>query len=167
MTTRAGLSRWYLSIGLLGCAVYLALPRSVAAQAVFVVLAVSAPIFGALAMRRYRSTGQIAWRVLLVGFTIAALGEVLEFIGMAQEMWTDAGSASDVIFVTAYMVLLWGLMLLFRAQTASRHQFGWFDAAAVGVAVGTVVWTTMYDAIFGTDSAGPPVTLKAARAWRP
>ena len=157
MTTRAGLSRWYLSIGLLGCAVYLALPRSVAAQAVFVVLAVSAPIIGVVAMRRYGSTGQVALRVLLVGFTIAALGEVLEFIGMALGMWTDAGSASDVIFVIAYIVLLSGLMLLFRAQTASRHQFGWFDAAAVGVAVGAVVWTSMYDAIFGTGSAGPLV----------
>ena len=155
MTTKAGLTRWYLSIGLLGCAVYFALPRSVAAQAVFVVLAASAPIIGMLAMRRYGSTSQIAWRVLLVGFAIAALGEALEFIGMALDMWTDAGSASDIIFVTAYMVQLWGLMSLFRAQTASRHQFGWFDAAAVGVAVGTVVWTNMYDAIFGTDSAGP------------
>ena len=156
MTTKAGMNRWYLSIGLLACVVYFALPRSVLTQALFVVLAVSTPIVGALAIRGYGSTGQSAWRVLLVGFTIAAIGELLEFIGMAQEMWTDAGSVSDVIFVTAYMVLLWGLMLLFRAQTASRHQFGWFDAAAVGVAVGTVVWTTMYNTIFGNPALRGP-----------
>ena len=51
------------------------------------------------------------------------------------------------------MVQLWGLMSLFRAQTASRHQFGWFDAATVGVAVAAVVWSTLYEAIFGTSEA--------------
>ena len=155
MTIRAGLSRWYLSIGLLGCATYFALPRSNATQVLFVALAVSTPGIGFVALRRFRTHGKAAWRVILVGFAIAAAGEAAEFVCMTLRAAPGAGAAIDVSFVAAYMIQLWGLMLLFRAQTASQHQFGWFDAAAVGVAVGTVVWTTMYDAIFGTASAGP------------
>ena len=57
-------------------------------------------------------------------------------------------TAVDVIFLAAYAIQLCGLMSLFRSSTASRHRLGWFDAAAVGVAVLAVVWSTMYDAIF-------------------
>ncbi len=155
MSKRAGWTRWYLSSGLLACAVYLALPRSVAGQAVLVALALSTPIVGSLAVRRFPLRGRSAWRVLVVGLAIAAVGEVVDFICIALNAWPDAGSTIDVTFLLAYGLQLWGLMLLFRAQTVSGHQFGWFDAAAVGVAVGTVVWSSMYDAIFGSGSAGP------------
>ncbi len=87
--------------------------------------------------------------MLTAGVAIAAVGEVVDFVCIAMETRPHAGPAIDVLFLTAYMVQLSGLMLLFRTQTASRHQFGWFDAVAVAVAVGTIVWSTMYEAIFG------------------
>ena len=155
MSARAGVNRWYLTIGLIGCGAYLVLPRSTAAQALFVALAVSAPLVAAVSLRRYESPVITAWRLLTVGLAIAAVGEVVDFICFALKAWPDAGSAIDVTFLTAYGVMLYGLMMLFRAQTASRHQFGWFDAVAVGIAVGTIVWTTMYEAIFGGSRATP------------
>lgn len=80
---------------------------------------------------------------------------MVDFICIALAARPHAGPVIDVLFLTAYMVQLSGLMLLFRAQTASRHQFGWFDAVAIGVVVGTVVWSTMYEAIFGARDATP------------
>jgi diguanylate cyclase (GGDEF)-like protein len=149
LTTETSVSRLYITIGLIGCVLYFALPRSADTQVLFVALAVSAPVVGALALRRGRSAGRIAWRVLTAGVALAAVGEVVDFICIAMNARPHAGPVIDVIFLTAYMVQLLGLMILFRAQTVSRHQFGWFDAVAVAVVVGTVVWSTMYEAIFG------------------
>ena len=155
MTTKTGVSRLYITIGLIGYVLYFALPRSAEAQVLFVALAVSAPVVGALALRRRRSAGKIAWRVLTAGVALAAVGEVVDFICIAMNARPHAGPVIDVIFLTAYVVQLLGLMILFRAQTVSRHQFGWFDAVAVAVVVGTVVWSTMYEAIFGGGHATP------------
>jgi diguanylate cyclase (GGDEF)-like protein/PAS domain S-box-containing protein len=155
MTTKTRVSRWYVAIGVLGCAVYFALPRSAHAQIVFVVLAVSAPIVGILALRSVRSPGTVAWRVITIGVGLAAAGEVVDFVCIAMNARPHAGPVIDVIFLTAYMIQLLGLMTLFRAQTASRHQFGWFDTVCVGVVVGTVVWSTMYEAIFGNGHDTP------------
>ncbi|MEQ1873093.1 MAG: EAL domain-containing protein [Ilumatobacteraceae bacterium] len=155
MTTRAGLNRWYLTIGLLGCALYLALPRSNATQALFVALALSAPLFAALALRQYHAPGKSAWWVLTAGLALAAVGELVDYICITLKALPDSGQAIDVIFLIAYGVQLCSLMMLFRAQTASRHQFGWFDAVAVAVAVGTVVWSTMYETLFGDGGATP------------
>ena len=153
MNTGTRLGRWYLAIGLVGCAVYFAVPRSNAAQVLFVGLAFSAPVIGAVAVRHDRSPGRLAWAVLTTGFAIAAVGELADFVFVALAVRPEAGRVIDVIFLSAYMVQLWGLMSLFRARTASRHQFGWFDAATVGVAVATVVWSSLYEAIFGRRRA--------------
>ena len=157
MSTGARGSRWYTTIGLVGCAVYFVCrARRATRSCLFVALALSAPIVGRhrAAPRRTR-TGKSAWRVLTAGVAIAAAGEVVDFICIAMNARPHAGPVIDVIFLTAYIVQLLGLMILFRAQTASRHQFGWFDAVAVGVVVGTVVWSTMYQAIFGGGQASP------------
>ena len=150
-----GVDRRYLALGVLGCAVYLALPRSTAAQAVFVAIALSTPLLAAYAQDREHSPGLTPWRLLTIGFAIAALGEVIDFVCVSLNAAPDVGSLIDVTFLLAYGVQLWALMRLFRAQTASRHQFGWFDAMAVAVAVGTVLWTSLYDAVFGDGMASP------------
>jgi diguanylate cyclase (GGDEF)-like protein/PAS domain S-box-containing protein len=149
MSTGARASGVYMTIGLIGCALYVLLPRTAETQMVFVALALSSPAIGALARARGPSASRIAWRVLTAGVAIAAAGELVDFVCIAMNARPHAGAVIDVIFLTAYMVQLCGLMLLFRSQTASRHQSGWFDAVAVAVVVGTVVWSTMYEAIFG------------------
>jgi diguanylate cyclase (GGDEF)-like protein/PAS domain S-box-containing protein len=155
MVTGPRASRWYAAIGLVGCAVYFCLPRSSAAQLLFVAVALTAPLVGMIALRGPRTADTIAWRVLTAGVAIAAAGEVVEFVCITMNVRPRTGPVMDVIFLTAYIVQLLGLMILFRGQTASRHQFGWFDAVAVAVVVGTVMWSTMYEAIFGNSNATP------------
>ena len=155
MTQHARLRRGYIVGGLLACAVYFAVPRSTHAQLLFLLIALTPAVVGVFAVRRARSGERIAWAILTAGFAIAALGELVEFVCLTLEARVSAGPVIDVIFLAAYMVQLGGMMSLFRAQTASRHQFGWFDAATVGVAVGAVVWSTLYEAIFGAAEATP------------
>ncbi len=153
MNQHARFRRRYLFGGLAACAVYFALPRSASTQVLFVLIAISPAVLGINAVRRDQSGERMAWATLTAGFAIAALGELVDFICVSLQVRPSAGPIIDVIFLSGYIVQLWGLMSMVRAQTASRHQFGWFDAATVGVAVAAVVWSTLYEAIFGGAQA--------------
>ena len=153
MNQQALSRRVYLTLGLFACAIYLVLPRSTAAQLLFLLISLTPVALGVMAVRRDRSAERMAWAILTAGFAVASVGELADFICVTLGARPSAGPVIDVIYLTSYMVQLWGLMSLFRAQTASRHQFGWFDAATVGVAVAAVVWSTLYEAIFGTGEA--------------
>ena len=149
---------WYLAVGGVLGLVYVLLPRGPLAQGMFVAIALSVPAVGLVARRRVQAAGGPAWAVLGAGFALAAVGEVVDFgvVTLAGHRGTTA--AIDLIFLTAYIVQLCGLMSLFQAHTVSRRRFGWFDAVAVAVVVGTLVWTTMYEAIFG-NGRGTPLDL--------
>ena len=134
--------------GLLVCVVYALLPRSAATQVMFAGIATATPVIALLSMRR-RVTGRLGWWVLAAGSALIATGEIVDLIVVTLLHRPQAGATIDVIFLAAYGVQLGGLMSLLRAESVSRHQFGWFDATAVGVAVGTVVWGSLYRAIFG------------------
>ena len=145
----------YLVAALWACALYLVLPPSIGAQLLYVAIALSTPLVGALTAGRERGEARIGWWLLVGGFGLAAIGEAAEFIFVTLGVRPSVGAPLDVIFLTAYIVQLCGLMSLFRSRTASRHRFGWFDTAAVGVIVFTVVWSTMYEAIFGRREETP------------
>ena len=51
---------------------------------------------GALALRRRRLPGQIAWRVLTAGVALAAAGEVIDFICIAARRRPLVGGARRV-----------------------------------------------------------------------
>jgi diguanylate cyclase (GGDEF)-like protein/PAS domain S-box-containing protein len=144
---QAGTARAFFVVGTVLTVLYTALPRSVATQGVFVALACAPPIAGLVARSstRDRSGG---WRALLIGSTIVAVGELADLIWVAWHPSRDAGAAIDLVFLIAYAAQLFGLMALLRAESATRHRFGWFDASAVSVAVAALVWATMYDTIF-------------------
>ncbi|MDP2291957.1 MAG: EAL domain-containing protein [Actinomycetota bacterium] len=145
--------RWYAVVGLVSCAVYMALPRGSATQLLFVAIAVSVPVMGWYAVREQPATARTALTLITIGCAFAAIGEVAEYVLLTLSVAPGSGSLTDLVFLTAYVWQLCGLMSMFRSQTASRHQFGWFDAAAVGIMVLTVVWTTLYEAIFGDQTA--------------
>ncbi|MCU1393957.1 MAG: hypothetical protein JWM34_2385 [Ilumatobacteraceae bacterium] len=148
-------SRGYVACGLIACLAYLVLPRSSGAQVLFVAIAFSAPAVGLLAIRGDASIARHGRRLLAAGFVISAIGELADFVFITLKVSSTSNTVIDLLFLTAYIVQLCGLMSLYRSRTVSRHQFGWFDAAAVGVVVLTVVWTTMYQAIFGHGRATP------------
>ncbi len=60
MSTAARVSRLYMAIGLIACAVYFTLPRSAETQVLFVALAISTPVVGILTVRRVHSPAR--WR---------------------------------------------------------------------------------------------------------
>src|SRR3954447_10018377 len=145
----------YLVAGLCACALYLLLPPSIGAQLLYVAIALSTPFVGALSASRGTGDARIGWWLLVAGFGLSAVGEAAEFMFVALGLRPTIDAPIDVIFLTAYIVQLCGLMSVFRSRTASRHRFGWFDAAVVGVIVFTVVWSTMYEAIFGRREETP------------
>ena len=145
----------YVGAGLYACALYLLVPPSDAAQLLFVLIAFSTPIVGALAIRGDNTAARVGWSLLIGGFGIAAAGELADFLFVTMTIRPGAEAVIDVLFLLAYMLELCGLMSIYRSQTASRHRSGWFDAAVVGITVFTVVWSTMYEAIFGSGEDTP------------
>ena len=137
-----------LAAGLVLCAVYAAMPRSVAAQIVFVAIACLTGAFG-LHRARLPASARFGWRLLACGSAMIAVGEVVDLIVLTVDRRAQSGAVIDLIFLAAYATQLCGLMSLLRAENASRHQLGWFDATAVAVAVGAVVWGALYHTIFG------------------
>ena len=160
--------RWYLVLGLAACTVYLALPPSSAAQCLFLVIALSAPAVGILGIVDDHPNPRAGWWLLCAGFAIAGLAEVADFVVVTMSVRPDLEAVIQVVFLTAYIVQLCGLMTIVQARSVSKHQFGWFDATAVGVCVFTVIWSTLYEAIFRHNPSSPlelahPVRWRGAR----
>jgi diguanylate cyclase (GGDEF)-like protein/PAS domain S-box-containing protein len=152
---RARFHRGYVVAGLAACALYLALPSSHAAQALFVVVAVTTPLVSVIVLLRQRSPERFGWWLLTAGFGVAAIGEIIDFFFVTLAWSPGLEPEINVIFLAAYIIELWGLMSVFHARSESSRQLGWFDAVVVGIGVFTIVWSTMYEAIFGSGRASP------------
>ncbi len=139
---------WYLCSGLAACTLVLLLPRSHATDVLAVLIALSAPAAGIVGTRR-RHRSRRAWWWLVAGSTLIALGEVAELAlrWTAPEFRTE--TSVDLLFLAGYTVQLIGLMALLRGEVVSAHRFGWFDATAIGIAAGVVVWTVLFRTVFG------------------
>ncbi len=147
--------RRFLWVGVGACLLYALLPRTNATQMLFVALAFAAPLAALLSGSRDRSGDHFGRRLLVMGFTLTALGELADLVFVTYAVHPISPTVLDLVFLTAYSFELFGLMSLFRARTASGHRYGWFDAAAVGVLVIAVVWTSLYDAIFNGGRTSP------------
>ena len=147
----------YLAIGVALSLVYVVAPRGSAAQTLFAAISVTVPVVGLLAGRRASASTRVAWAVLTAGFALAAVGEVVDVSVVMMAHHQNLHAAVDLIFLTAYLIQLGGLMALFQAHTAARRPFGWFDAAAVAIVVATFVWIAMYDVLFASGKG--PLTL--------
>lgn len=139
----------YLVIGLLTSVAVGLLPTT-AAQLLFALIALSLPIIGVVAFRRDRPQPARGWAVLTVGFGVVAGSEVLCVLLFDWSLWPSAVSAVTVLFLVAYAVQLVGLMMIIRSRTTGSSRSSWLDAAAVGVATFTAVWSTVHRQMRGT-----------------
>ena len=48
------------------------------------------------------------------------------------------------LFLLGYLVQLAGLLMIIQSRTTGRSRSSWLDAAAVGVATFTIIWSTLY-----------------------
>ncbi|MGB8859175.1 MAG: EAL domain-containing protein [Ilumatobacteraceae bacterium] len=135
--------RWYLAAGLAACAVYLVLPSSDIAEVLYTLIAVSVPVVGLIALRRDRPHPRRGWLVLTLGFAVTGLAETMCLVLVSWAVWPRWTEAVNALFVGGYVVQLTGLLMIIQSRTTGRSRSSWLDAAAVGVATFTIIWSTL------------------------
>jgi diguanylate cyclase (GGDEF)-like protein/PAS domain S-box-containing protein len=143
-TTSTRSYRWYLAGGLIACAVYFVLPASTGREALYALVALSMPCAAAIGMIRDRPTPHRGWSLLTAGVAVVGCAEVVLFVVitiLAKPQWEPS---LDYVFAVGYLVQLAGLMTMIQSRTTSKNLSAWLDAAGVGVAALTVVWSSLY-----------------------
>ncbi|MDP2292920.1 MAG: EAL domain-containing protein [Actinomycetota bacterium] len=128
----------YLVVGLSASAAVGVLP-TVGAELILALIALSLPVVGVLAFRKDRPQPALGWAVLTAGFGVLAAGELLRLL-----LDDRSAAAPTVLSLIADSVQLVGLMMIIRSRTTGRSRSSWLDAAGVGVATFTAVWSTVH-----------------------
>jgi hypothetical protein len=177
--------RWYLVAGLIACAAYLMLPVSAGREALYALVALSMPCAAAIGMIRDRPTPRRGWSMLTAGVAAVGCTEVISFVVitvLAKPQWE---SSLDYAFATGYVMQLVGMIALIQSRTTSKNLSAWLDAAGVGVAALTIVWSSLYGAVVdllvgsacpwrsaggdgrtaGARGTPPPIRVRPVVAW--
>jgi diguanylate cyclase (GGDEF)-like protein/PAS domain S-box-containing protein len=150
------LDRWYLGVGLLSCVVYLAMPKSVAKEALYTAVAIGMLLAGMYGYVRDRPKPAGPWKVLIAGFGVMAVSEVAFFALITVGCRPEVENYVNLGYLAAYLVQLVGMVGLVRARSAGNNSASnWLDAAVVGIGAGTVLWSTLYDSVTGQQATTP------------
>jgi diguanylate cyclase (GGDEF)-like protein/PAS domain S-box-containing protein len=142
-----------LAIGLFCCLVYLAVPKSVGKEALYLAISISMLIAGAVGYRRDRPEPKGAWLILISGLGVMALSEASFFVLITIGKRPEVENFINLGFLLAYLVQLVGMVGLVRARSAGAASVSnWLDAAVVGLGAGTVIWSTLYDSVVTEES---------------
>ncbi len=148
--------RWYLSCGLLACAVYFGSPSSLGAQVLYTAIALAVPAVGFFALRHDQPQPRRGWLTLTLGFGLVGVAELLCLLLVDFELRPEWADTVNLMFLVGYIVQLTGLLMIIQRRTTGRSRASWLDAAAVGVATFTIVWSTLYAKILD-DTNGSKV----------
>ncbi|PVU81173.1 hypothetical protein DDP54_17710 [Cellulomonas sp. WB94] len=140
------MDRWwraYVLGGALVVAAYLAVPRGLARDGMYLVVGLSGVVAIVVGVRRNRPARRAAWYWLAAGQLCWVAGDTLY-------SWYDdvAGvspypSSADFLYLAAYPMLAVCVALLIRARRRGRDVVGWIDAGIVTVNLGLVAWVVL------------------------
>lgn len=129
--------------GTLAVATYLAVPRGLPRDAVYLAVGLSSVAAVVVGVRGNRPARGAAWYWL-------ALGQLCWVAGDTLYSWYDdvAGvspypSSADVLYLAAYPLLAVCFALLIRARRRGRDIVGWIDASIVAVNLGLLAWVVL------------------------
>jgi diguanylate cyclase (GGDEF)-like protein len=148
------------SVGLLGLAVvaYLLVPLDgVAAELAYMSVGALAICAAALGVRRHQPRRRAGWNLVLAGFGIWVLGDLvwtIEYTVLGSELYPGF---SDAVYLVGYGVLTAGGMVMIRSR-AGRDSTALLDGAIVAVGVGVALWVFAI-----APTAGDTTTSLAAR----
>ncbi|GAB1641075.1 putative bifunctional diguanylate cyclase/phosphodiesterase [Krasilnikovia sp. MM14-A1259] len=149
--------RWWLAVGVLSTGGYFLLPdHSLARSIAYNLTGLTSSILILLAIRLHRPERRTIWYWFAVGQIIWVVGDVVfDYYRLAlhEEPYP---SLADVFYLTAYPMLIFGLILLVRGgqRLARRDVAGLIDAGIVGTGLGLVFWVfVMEPTAVGTSAS--------------
>jgi two-component system cell cycle response regulator len=159
-TTRPPLAFWYLLGGLGVLLAYFQAGGSGAVGRVllFCLLSVSAPAAVLYGTLRYRPRRAWCWMVLAAGMAISTAADATFYTTHLVFGDDRFPAPADVLYLTHYLVLAAGLVLLIRARTPQWQAATMIDAAIVAVAAALLYWIFL----IGPIASGP---AESTLAW--
>ena len=130
-----------LAFGAVACALQLLLPAgSTSALVVYDVASLALLGCFAVAARGIRGRSRRVWLWLLAGQLLNTVADIVfDLQSLVQGNPSFPGWA-DVLYVAAYPVHLWALLLLVRLREPRRDLAAWLDAAVIAVGLIALVW---------------------------
>jgi signal transduction histidine kinase len=138
-----GLWRPYLTLSLAGAGLFF-LPtvgRAVGWGLLYVALCLLSVLAILLGVRRNRPARPLAWYILAAGYVVLTVGNLVWY---PYALWTTTTlpypSISDGLFLSSYVTLLVGLVVLLHGRSAGRDRAGLLDAAIIASGIGMLAW---------------------------
>ena len=132
--------RWYLVVGALATVPIVVIPDSWWYTAWYDTVGLSAVAAVLLGVRANRPRTRMTWLWLAGGQLLFVVGDLL--FDLHERVWeTDAfPSAADGFYLTGYLPLAIGLLLLIRARTPGRDRASLIDATIIATGLGLLSW---------------------------
>lgn len=94
----------------------------------------------------YQPVNRLPWWLLVLGTALQALGDLTWAIyELVLGVISPFPSVGDIFYLTGYLVLFIGILLLLRTQTELMNNAIRIDITIISLAVGVVVWIFLID----------------------
>jgi diguanylate cyclase (GGDEF)-like protein len=132
--------RWYLAVGAPAATAIVAIPDSWWYTAWYDTIGLSAVAAILVGVRRNRPRWRLTWWLLAAGQLLFVAGDLL--FDLHERLWhTDAfPSAADGFYLSGYLPLTAGLLLLIRARSPGRDRASLIDATIIATGLGLLSW---------------------------
>jgi signal transduction histidine kinase len=120
---------------------YFLLPPSGLKAASYAALGLSAVAALVIGVRRYRPRQPLAWFLLAGGLFMLVAGDTINY-SYEWVFLTEAPfpSSADVVYLTCFLLLAAGLLLLVRERTPGRDRTSLIDAIIIATGAGLLSW---------------------------
>jgi diguanylate cyclase (GGDEF)-like protein len=146
--------RWYLLVGALASVPIVVIPDSWWYTAWYDGLGLSAVAAVVVGARRNRTNVRLTWYLLAAGQLLFVVGDLL--FDLHERVWHTSAfpSSADGLYLSGYLPLAIGLVLLIRARSPGKDRASLIDATIVATGLGLLSWTFLMKPAAG-DSALP------------
>ena len=93
--------------------------------------------------RMHRPGRRLPWVAFAVGLSLFAVGDIAFDVYAAVEHAIPIPSVADVLYLAAYPVLAWGMVLLVRYRVRGSDLAGALDVVMVALGVGVLAWVVV------------------------
>jgi signal transduction histidine kinase len=120
---------------------YFLLPPSGLKAASYAALGLSAVTALVVGVRTYRPRQPLAWYLLAGGLFMLTAGDTINYIyDWVLLAEVSFPSSADVVYLTCFLLLAAGLLLLVRARTPGRDRTSLIDAVIIATGAGLLSW---------------------------
>ncbi|AGL18517.1 bifunctional diguanylate cyclase/phosphodiesterase [Actinoplanes sp. N902-109] len=151
---RSRIWQWWLAAGVLAVGGYYLLPSGgLAAQVVYDAIGVTSSALIITGVRLHRASRPALWYWFAAGQVTWVIGDLLWEYFKYVEHVEPYPSAADIFYLSAYPMLIAGMLTLMRRRDAGRDLPALIDAAIVAVGLGLTFWVFVMHPIAADTTA--------------